>query len=183
MSEPAEEKIARLTRERDEMATQASACAEEVDRVRAEIGAVQAENERLRERLREEEARADRFARHMRENGDLVAEIGGELALAGCRIAALTSERDEARTALAESERKRAEAEEERKAECDRSKKISAAFERYCKSVLNMQDFHRGALDCGIQRDAAARIWSSAQAHRRDRLAFTPTQETPHVES
>lgn len=45
--EAIQEKIARLTRERDEMATQASACAEEVDRVRVEIGAVQAENERL----------------------------------------------------------------------------------------------------------------------------------------
>ncbi|SFF22273.1 hypothetical protein [Methylobacterium sp. yr596] len=49
MSEPAEEKLARLTRERDEMATQASACAEEVDRVRVEIGAVQAELERLKQ--------------------------------------------------------------------------------------------------------------------------------------
>ncbi len=66
--EAIQEKIARLTRERDEMATQASACADEVDRVRVEIGAVQAENARLTtalaesERKREEEISAEREA-------------------------------------------------------------------------------------------------------------------------
>ncbi len=82
MSEPAEEKIARLTRERDEMATQAAACAEEVDRVRAEIGAVQAEIERLQIIIRDREWKRD---------------------LAEQEVAQLT-------TALAESERKGVEA-------------------------------------------------------------------------
>lgn len=85
MSEPAEEKLARLTRERDEMATQASACAEEVDRVRVEIGAVQAENERLRIIIRDREWKRDLAEREV----------------------------DQLSAALAESERKRVEAKAE----------------------------------------------------------------------
>ncbi len=169
--------------ERDEMAMQATACAEEVDRVRVEIGAVQAEVERLKGELA---AVNNEFGSQTPDWPEAWKRVADLKQLAGDRWRENVDLKEQIHvltTALAESERKRVEAEEERKAECDRSKKISAAFERYCKSVLNMQDFHRGALDCGIQRDAAARIWSSAQAHRRDRLAFTPTQETTHVES
>lgn len=81
--EAIQEKIARLTRERDEMATQATACAEEVDRVLVEIGAVQAENQRLKERV-------EFWLDCAWKNG---------------------TERDQLHEALAESERKRVEAE------------------------------------------------------------------------
>lgn len=173
MSESAEEQIARLTRERDEMATQASACAEEVDRVRVEIGAAQAENERLRERLREEEARADRFARHMRENGDLVAEIGGELALAGCRIAALTGELGHARTALAESERKRVE-------EISTEREACAAICDERAKYFDQATAYREWTDAARSYRATAKDIRK-RATVRAALA-TPTQETSHVE-
>lgn len=197
MSEPAEEKIARLTRERDEMA--------------ARVGPRLIPPAAPRFTCKGCPALTTKWWHEVLENDESDSGTTALCSAAGKAITAywrasdpppswcpgtppapcdepsegsnLKVENKRLHTALEESERKRGEAEEERKAECDRSKKISAAFERYCKSVLNMQDFHRGALDCGIQRDAAARIWSSAQAHRRDRLAFTPTQETSHVES
>lgn len=159
MSEPAEEKIARLTRERDEMATQATACAEEVDRVRVEIGAVQAEVERLRDRLEERAAERD-VARKANRN---------------------------LRAALAESERKRVEAASAGRmliaAEDARRTAIAAFNVAWDEQPAPPTQKQVSAERAAIQGADIAHQRALLRALAAIRALATPTQETSHVES
>ncbi|BAQ49464.1 MULTISPECIES: hypothetical protein [Methylobacterium] len=158
-AEPAEEKIARLTRERDETATQAAACGEEVDRVRVEIGAVQAENERLK------------------------ADAEGWRSLwfeANRATSAWAYQSCKDKITLAESERKRvATITPEQAALLARMLEPLARADRAIGEESGPFRFETAT---GYRDLAREDLRSAGEAYRLLKASSTPTQETSHVE-